>query len=294
MWILNYNLNLLKNKLKKGLYKNAGHNNKGLITVFHKESGIFSKYKLIDFKLKESNIGVILSIDYDLWRSAFISLICYLNSKISYILSINKIKKGDLIFLGHNIYFFWRFCCLFIFLLEFIDNIKKSIEIGLNILKSFKRNLFIFYNGNAFLIKFIPIGYYICNFELYPGKGMQVSRSAGNFARIMSKNLNKVLIKLNSGFFIFISQKCTAIIGKISNLKHNLIIYMKAGNKRKMGVRPHVRGVAMNPVDHPHGGGEGKTSGGRHSVTPWGKITKGKPTVIQKNKRHSNIYNIIK
>lgn len=283
MWKFNYNITLIKKKLLKGLSKKSGHNNFGRITVFHKGGGYDSKYKIIDFKRVIDNWGLILFLEYDIWRSAHLALILYLNGKISYIIASENMIVGDLIFSGKSLFFFWKFTYIFLFLVENI-NLEKFYEFGLNLKNNFLTNSYIFLEGNAMPLKYIPIGSFIFNIMLNINLNSQICRSAGNFAIILRKTFNKILIKLNSGFFLLISDKGFATIGKVSNYKHNLIVFFKAGVKRKLGHRPIVRGVAMNPVDHPHGGGEGKTSGGRPSVTPWGILTKGKPTVKRKKK----------
>jgi large subunit ribosomal protein L2 len=223
----------------KGTKTSSGKNNLGRITSFHKGGGHKQVYRHIDFYRTNLN-GIITSIEYDPNRTAHIAAVFNkTTNKYSYIIAPKGLKKGDLIKSGEN----------------------ADIKIG-----------------HALLLERIPLGSYIHNISLIPGKKGQLARAAGNYAQLIQKNQKYGKIKLRSGKQQFISLNCTATLGTVSNENHNLISLGKAGRSRWLNKRPIVRGVAMNPIDHPHGGGEGKTSGGRPSVTPWGKPTKGKPT----------------
>jgi large subunit ribosomal protein L2 len=236
-------------KLTIGLSKTGGRNNLGRITSFHKGGGHKQKYRIIDFKRKEQK-GLVIGVEYDPNRSSFIALIKNdITNDHFYILSPKDLKKGDVV-------------------------------------ESNKENL-INKVGNGSLIRNIPVGTLIHNISLKSNKGGQLIRSAGTFAQLIQKDIdsNKAKIKLSSGEIKLISLDCHASVGIVSNLNHKNKNLGKAGRSRWLNKRPTVRGVAMNPVDHPHGGGEGKTSGGRPSVTPWGFLTKGKKTrSVKKNK----------
>lgn len=228
-------------KLTKGLIKTGGRNNQGRITMFHIGGGHKRLYRIIDFKRTLFNTkGTVKRIEYDPNRSAWIALVVYENGIISYILAPNGLTIGDNIISGE----------------------KVDIKIG-----------------NALPLKNIPIGTLIHNIELKPGKGGQLSRSAGTYAQLIRKDEGTyAMLRLSSGEQRLVSMQSMASIGVVSNLDNQNINFGKAGTTRWKNRRPIVRGVAMNPVDHPHGGGEGRTSGGRPSVTPWGKPTKGKAT----------------
>jgi len=224
-------------KLTKGLKKTGGRNNYGHITTRHIGGGHKRTYRLIDFKRKKFDIeATIERIEYDPNRTSFIALIKYNDGEYSYIIAPNKIKIGD----------------------KIISSTKAEINIG-----------------NAMQLKNIPVGTIVHNIEMKPGKGAQLARSAGAYAQIVGKDNGYVQVKLRSGEFRLVPENGMATIGTVSNTDNQNQKFGKAGRKVWMGKRPTVRGVAMNPVDHPHGGGEGKTSGGRHPVTPWGKKTKG-------------------
>mgnify|MGYP006259256837 CR=1 FL=1 len=224
-------------KLTKGAAKTGGRNNHGHITSRHIGGGHKQRYRIIDFKRKKFDVEAIVErIEYDPNRTAFIALIKYSDGEYSYIVAPQKLKIGD----------------------KIISSKKAEINIG-----------------NAMKIVNIPVGTIIHNVELKPGKGAQLARSAGSYAQLMGKDNGYVQIKLRSGEFRLVPEDAMAVIGVVSNSDHQNQKYGKAGRKVWLGRRPKVRGVAMNPVDHPHGGGEGKTSGGRHPVTPWGKKTKG-------------------
>jgi large subunit ribosomal protein L2 len=231
----------------------GGRNNKGSIAVRRRGGGHKKLYRHIDFKFNNF-CGKILNIEYDPFRTAFIARVLDFNSKkLSYVLLTNGLKVGDIIY---------------------SSNSSKGYPLK---------------DGNRFPILDIPLGYLISNVELKPKKGGQLCRSAGTFCKLLQKDLNSGLarLKLPSKEERLVSLNCFATIGPISDPFISSKNLKKAGRSRWKGIRPHVRGVAMNPVDHPHGGGEGKTSGGRPSVTPWGRITKGQPT--RKNKRKSFI-----
>ena len=234
-------------RLTKGISKTGGRNNLGRITSRHIGGGHKKLYRLIDFKRnKFDSVATIERIEYDPNRTAYIALIKYEDGELSYILAPAKLKQGDKIVSGVN-----------------VDN-----KIG-----------------NSLPMQNIPVGTIIHNIEMKPGKGGQIARSAGASASLVGKDSGFAQIKLSSGELRVVPLNCMATIGTLSNAEKKNTIIGKAGRNRWLGNRPHVRGVAMNPVDHPHGGGEGKTSGGRHPVTPWGKPTKGKKT--RKNKSTS-------
>lgn len=233
--------------LTKGISKTGGRNNQGRITSWHRGGGHKKLYRVIDFKRNKIDIAAIVErIEYDPNRTAFIALIKYEDGEYSYILAPQKLSVGDRV----------------------ISSQDADIKIG-----------------NCLPLKFIPIGTTLHNVEMKVGKGGQIARSAGTSVDLVGKDSGYAQIKLRSGEFRLVSLDCKATIGSISNPDQKNINLGKAGRNRWLGWRPHVRGVAMNPVDHPHGGGEGKTSGGRHPVTPWGFPTKGKKT--RKNKRTS-------
>ena len=231
-------------KLSKGIVSTGGRNNQGRITSRRMGGGTKKSYRKIDFKRNKFDVkGEVVRIEHDPNRSAFIALIKYDDNEHRYILSINKLRTGDKIISS------------------------KNAEIK---------------TGNCLPLINIPLGTFIHNIELKIGKGGQLARSAGTYAQLTAKNVFESQIKLSSGEVRIINSNCLATIGVVSNLDNQNIKLGKAGRKRFLGFRPKVRGVVMNPVDHPLGGGEGRTSGGRHPVTPWGKPTKGKKT--RKNK----------
>ena len=232
-------------KLVKGLSKSGGRNNKGRTTVWWKGGGHKRSYRIIDFKRQIDNISAeVIRIEYDPNRTCFIALIKYEDGTQSYILAPQKIKVTDKVISG-----------------EAVD-IKP---------------------GNCMTLKNIPTGTLLHNVELKPLKGGQLARSAGSSIQLVGKDNDYAMLKLTSGEQRLVSLKCRATIGVVSNPDHQNCNSGKAGRSRWLGKRPHVRGVVMNPVDHPHGGGEGRTSGGRNPVTPWGVPTKGKRT--RNNKR---------
>lgn len=224
----------------------GGRNNLGRITVRHRGGGAKRLYRLIDFKRSIKDIrGRVEYIEYDPNRTAFIARVVYDNGVRKYIIAPDKLKKGD-------------------------DVISSDKSIDPNI-------------GVSLRLKDIPLGMFVHNIELKPGKGGQIARSAGACAQIVGKVDNYCQVKLPSGEMRKILNICSATIGVVGNLDNSNTRIGKAGRKRHLGIRPTVRGVAMNPVDHPHGGGEGKTSGGRHPVSPWAVLSKGFKT--RKNKR---------
>ncbi|MGO1369134.1 MAG: 50S ribosomal protein L2 [Senegalia sp. (in: firmicutes)] len=233
--------------LLSSLNKKSGRNNDGKITIRHRGGGAKRKYRIIDFKRTKDGVpGKVATIEYDPNRTANIALIHYADGEKRYILAPNKLKVGDMIESGEDV----------------------DIKIG-----------------NALPLKFIPVGTVIHNIELKAGKGGQMVRSAGNSAQLTAKEGNYAQVKLPSSEVRMVRIECRATIGQVGNIDHENITIGKAGRKRHMGIRPTVRGSVMNPNDHPHGGGEGRTPIGRPSpVTPWGKPTLGYKT-RQKNKK---------
>ena len=235
--------------LTKPMTSSGGRNNQGRITSRRKGGGVKRKYREIDFKRNKFDINAeVIRNEYDPNRSAFISLIKYDDGEFRYILSPRNLKVGDNVTSGEN------------------------VEIK---------------DGNTLPLKNIPVGSSVHNIEMKPGAGGQLVRSAGTSAQIISKEETSVQIKLVSGEIRLINKNSLATLGVLSNPDNKNIKLGKAGRNRYLGKRPKVRGVVMNPVDHPHGGGEGRTSGGRHPVTPWGVSTKGKKT--RKNKK-TNVF----
>ena len=235
--------------LLEPLKKNAGRNSYGRITVRHRGGGNRRKYRVIDFKRNRFDIpATVKTLEYDPNRSAFIALVEYEDGVKSYIIAPQDLKVGDVIVSGPN------------------ADIKP---------------------GNALPLANIPVGTFIHNIELYPGKGAQLARSAGNMAQLMAKENGMALLRLPSGELRNVPANCMATVGVVSNPEHANVNYGKAGRKRHMGVRPSVRGSAMNPVDHPHGGGEGKSPVGHAGpMTPWGKPALGLKT--RKHKKASD------
>ncbi|MCF6775809.1 50S ribosomal protein L2 [Thiotrichales bacterium 19X7-9] len=243
------NSELHKGKPFRGLLakktKTAGRNNRGRITVRHHGGGHKQHYRIVDFKRNKIDVvGKVERLEYDPNRSAHLALVLYADGERSYIIAPKGVKAGDSIVAGDH----------------------APIRAG-----------------NALPIRNIPVGTTIHCIELKPGKGAQIARSAGTSAQLVGKDSTYAIVRLRSGETRKILVTCRAVIGEVSNSEHSLKSLGKAGAKRWLGIRPTVRGVAMNPVDHPHGGGEGKTSGGRHPVTPWGVPTKGYKT--RHNKR---------
>ncbi|MDE7071663.1 MAG: 50S ribosomal protein L2 [Clostridia bacterium] len=231
--------------------KSGGRNATGRITVRHIGGGNRRKYRIIDFKRNKDNVpATVASIEYDPNRSANIALLNYADGEKRYIIAPLGLQKGDTVMSGEN------------------ADIKT---------------------GNTLPLEKIPVGTVIHNIEMHPGKGGQIARSAGNSAQLMAKEGKYATLRLPSGEMRYIPIKCRATIGQVGNLEHEIISLGKAGRKRHMGVRPTVRGVVMNPCDHPHGGGEGKSPIGMPSpVTPWGKPALGYKT-RKKNKSNKFI-----
>ena len=230
--------------LLEPLKKSGGRNNRGRITVRHRGGGHKRRYRIIDFKRTKHGVPAkVFSIEYDPNRSARICLLHFIDGEKRYIIWPKGIQVGDPIVSGP----------------------EASFEVG-----------------NALPLSQIPLGTLVHNIELTIGKGGQMARSAGSFAQVMAKEGNYVTLRLPSGEVRMVHHKCYATIGEVGNAEHENIVSGKAGRSRWLGRRPKVRGVAMNPVDHPHGGGEGRTSGGRHPVSPWGWKTKGFKTRTKK------------
>jgi len=235
-------------KLVESFKRHAGRNNQGGITSRFRGGGHKRKYRVIDFKRNKYDVtGSIETIEYDPYRTARIALVKYMDGERRYILAPADIKVGHSIIAS-----------------------RKEVEIVA---------------GNAMPVKNIPVGTIIHNVELHVGRGGQIGRTAGSMVTLMAKEGGNALLKMPSGELRKISLECMATIGSIGNSEHANIKVGKAGRTRWLGKRPHVRGTVMNPIDHPHGGGEGKTKGGRIPVTPWGKPTKGYKT--RRNKRTS-------
>ena len=237
--------------LTVSLNKTAGRNNQGKITVRHHGGGSRRKYRIIDFKRNKVDVpATVKSIEYDPNRTANIALICYADGEKSYIIAPNGLKVGDVLMNGEN----------------------AEVKVG-----------------NCLPLSAIPVGTEIHNIELYPGKGGQLVRSAGNSAQLMAKEGKYATLRLPSGEMRMVPIICRATIGVVGNGDHNLINLGKAGRKRHMGIRPTVRGSVMNPNDHPHGGGEGKAPVGRPGpCTPWGKPALGLKT-RKKNKQSNKL-----
>ena len=236
--------------LTVALRKKGGRNNTGRITVRRRGGGHKRRYRIIDYKRNKFGIkGKVATIEYDPNRSAYISLVHYDDGEKRYILAPLDISVGTIIISG--------------------DKVPLKI-------------------GNALLLSNIPTGLFVHNVELIPGKGGQMVRTAGAYAQVMAHDNGYATLKLPSGEVRLVSDQCMATIGQVGNRAFEQIVSGKAGRSRWLGRRPKVRGVVMNPVDHPHGGGEGKTSGGRHPVSPWGKPTKGYKT-RKKNKRSNSM-----
>jgi large subunit ribosomal protein L2 len=226
--------------LIEGLSQSGGRNNHGRITQRRRGGGHKRRYRIVDFKRQKYDMpATIERLEYDPNRSAFIALIRYEDGELSYILAPQRVEVGATVISG-----------------EKVDIIP----------------------GNAMPMQNIPVGTVIHNIEMKPRKGGQIARSAGAYAQLIGKDAGYALLRLGSGEQRMVRAECMATVGAVSNPDHQNINIGKAGRNRWLGKRPSVRGVAMNPVDHPHGGGEGRTSGGRHPVSPWGKPTKGKRT----------------
>ena len=237
-------------KLTVALRKTGGRNNSGRITSRRRGGGHRRRYRIIDFKRNKFDLTAeVLSIEYDPNRSSRIALVKYEDNEKRYIIAPQGLKVGDVV----------------------VSSIENEVP---------------YKTGNCTMLKNIPDGVSVHNIELKPGKGAQMARSAGTYARIMAKENNMITLKLPSGEMRMVMDSCLATVGVVGNSSHENIKIGKAGRSRWLGKRPKVRGVAMNPVDHPHGGGEGRTSGGRHPVSPWGTPAKGFRT--RKKNKSSN------
>ena len=226
--------------LTQGKTKNGGRNNHGRITARRIGGGHKQKYRIIDFKRSKIGVSAVVErIEYDPNRTAFIALIKYSDGEYSYIIAPQRLAIGDEVMSGSD------------------SPIKP---------------------GNALQMTSIPVGTIVHNIEMKPEKGGQIARAAGTYAQIVGKDSGYAFLRLSSGEQRMVRAECMATVGAVSNSDQQNIKLGSAGRKRRLGKRPSVRGVAMNPIDHPHGGGEGRTSGGRHPVSPWGKPTKGKRT----------------
>ncbi|RUM21311.1 50S ribosomal protein L2 [Rhizobium vallis] len=232
--------------LTEGLTKSGGRNNLGRITARFIGGGHKRTYRLVDFKRRKFDVdGTVERIEYDPNRTAFIALVTYADGEKAYILAPQRLAAGDKVVAS-----------------------EKAVDVK---------------PGNTMPLQFIPVGSIIHNVEMKPGKGGQIARSAGSYAQLVGRDQGMAILRLNSGEQRLVHGSCLASIGAVSNPDHANINDGKAGRTVWRGKRPHNRGVVMNPVDHPHGGGEGRTSGGRHPVTPWGKPTKGKRTRSNKS-----------
>ncbi|MCB8875586.1 50S ribosomal protein L2 [Acidisoma silvae] len=239
---------LWKGKPVKGLTvgksSSGGRNNHGHTTVRFRGGGHKQSYRIVDFKRRKFDVpGTVERLEYDPNRTAFIALIKYQDGELAYIIAPQRLAVGD----------------------QVVSGVRADIK-----------------PGNAMTLAAIPVGTIIHNIEMKPGAGAKVARSAGTFAQLVGKDAGYAQVKLMSGELRVVRAECMATIGAVSNPDNSNIHIGKAGRSRWLGRRPHNRGVVMNPVDHPHGGGEGRTSGGRHPVTPWGKPTKGYKTRVNK------------
>lgn len=227
--------------LTQGLSKSGGRNNRGRITSFHRGGGHKRTYRMIDFKrVKFDMVGTIERLEYDPNRTAWIALVKYEDGELAYIVAPQRLSAGDKVISSMN-----------------------TVDVK---------------PGNAMPLERMPVGTIVHNIELKPRKGGQVARSAGAYAQYVGRDQGWAILRLNSGEQRRVHGTCLATVGAVSNQDHSNTSLGKAGRSRWLGRKPVNRGVTMNPIDHPHGGGEGRTSGGRHPVTPWGKPTKGKKT----------------
>jgi large subunit ribosomal protein L2 len=239
--------------LTEGKRKSGGRNNYGRLTAFRVGGGHKKAYRTIDFKRRKFDVpATVVRLEYDPNRTCFIALIKYEDGEQNYIIAAQRLAVGDVV----------------------VSSDKADIK-----------------PGNAMHLKSIPVGTIIHNVEMKEGKGGQLARAAGTYVQLVGKDGGYAQVKLRSGELRQIRGECLATIGAVSNPDHQNRVIGKAGRSRWLGIRPCVRGVAMNPVDHPHGGGEGRTSGGRHPVTPWGKGTKGTKTRSRKKKNKLIIKN---
>ncbi len=226
--------------LTEGLSSKGGRNNTGRITARRRGGGVKKLYRIVDFKRRKFDVpATVERIEYDPNRTGFIALIRYVDGELAYILAPQRLGVGDRV----------------------VSGAKADIK-----------------PGNAMPFSGMPVGTIVHNVEMKPGKGGQIARAAGAYAQFVGRDGGYAQLRLNSGEMRIVRQECMATVGAVSNSDNSNQNIGKAGRTRHMGKRPSVRGVAMNPIDHPHGGGEGRTSGGRHPVTPWGKPTKGRKT----------------
>ena len=233
-------------KLTEGLSSKGGRNNNGRTTVRHRGGGHKRSYRIVDFKrAKFDVVGTVERLEYDPNRTAFIALVTYSDGEQAYILAPQRLSAGDKVVSS-----------------ESLTDVKP---------------------GNTMPLERMPVGTIVHNVELKPRKGGQIARSAGAYAQYVGRDQGMAILRLNSGEQRLVSGSCLATVGAVSNQDHSNTSIGKAGRSRWLGRRPATRGVAMNPIDHPHGGGEGRSSGGRHPVTPWGKPTKGKRTRSNKS-----------
>ena len=231
--------------LTEGLKSSGGRNNAGRVTARFQGGGHKRTYRMVDFKRRKLDVtATVERLEYDPNRTAFIALVKYEDGELSYILAPQRLAVGD----------------------KVIASASADVK-----------------PGNAMPLQAMPVGTIIHNVELKPGKGGQIARSAAAYAQLVGRDQGMAILRLNSGEQRLVSGSCFATVGAVSNPDHGNINLGKAGRSRWLGRKPHNRGVTMNPVDHPHGGGEGRTSGGRHPVTPWGKPTKGKKTRSNKS-----------
>jgi large subunit ribosomal protein L2 len=227
--------------LTQGLSKSGGRNNRGRITAFHRGGGHKRTYRMVDFKrVKFDMVGTIERLEYDPNRTAFIALVIYEDGEKAYIIAPQRLAAGDKVISS-----------------------MQTVDVK---------------PGNSMPLERMPVGTIVHNIELKPRKGGQVARSAGAYAQYVGRDQGWAILRLNSGEQRRVHGTCLATVGAVSNQDHSNTSLGKAGRSRWLGRKPVNRGVTMNPIDHPHGGGEGRTSGGRHPVTPWGKPTKGKKT----------------
>lgn len=232
--------------LVEGLSKSGGRNNQGRMTMRRRGGGHKRRYRVIDFRRDKLGVpGKVTAIEYDPNRSAFIALVQYADGEKRYILAAQGLVVGS----------------------EIVSGPDAPVRVG-----------------NAMPLSRVPLGTTVHNVEMHPGHGGQMARSAGADVQLLGRDEQRAQLRMPSGEMREVPVQCSATIGQVGNLEHGNIVLGKAGRSRWLGRRPKVRGVAMNPVDHPHGGGEGKTSGGRHPVTPWGKPTKGYKTRKRKNR----------
>lgn len=226
--------------LTEGLTKKGGRNNTGRTTVYHRGGGHKRRYRVVDFKRRKFDVpATVERLEYDPNRSAFIALLRYEDGEQAYILAPQRLQPGDTVIAGQKV------------------DVRP---------------------GNAMPLASVPVGTIVHNVEMKPGKGGQIARAAGAYAQLVGRDVGYALLRLASGEQRMVRAECMASVGAVSNPDNSNVSIGKAGRSRWLGKRPVTRGVAMNPIDHPHGGGEGRTSGGRHPVTPWGKPTKGKRT----------------